>query len=83
MDANKLEALRDLSFQIPYVCGTCVHFVADPAVLFGVCDLHEYSHQKHSESNRMLSVPRYGSCNDHEYDTAVVVQLHGFAEFIS
>jgi hypothetical protein len=79
MDENKRKVLQRLGYVIRPSCGLCQKSDIGPGSDWGTCKLHTYSHLKHSESNRQLSVNRYGSCPEFEINFAV--DLGGFGEF--
>ena len=62
MDLHKVDELERLGYEIPACCGLCQFgtFVADR--LWGMCDLHQYAHLKHTGPDRKLSVHRFGCC---------------------
>lgn len=62
MDENKLKVLKENGYVIRKCCGICKHGCFDGAPLFGTCAIIRYKHLKHSESDRSLSVNRYGIC---------------------
>jgi len=62
MDANKLQVLRALDFKEIRCCGNCAAGNFTGNALFGTCKLHKYNHLKHSDSDRELSIYRYGVC---------------------
>jgi hypothetical protein len=62
MDANKLDKLRAINYQIHPTCGSCVAGSFRVNSEFGLCTVHGYEHQKHSQSDRSLSVHVHGSC---------------------
>lgn len=62
MDANKLDKLRAINYQVHPTCGTCTWGGFRINSEFGLCSLHVYEHQKHTESERPLSVYVHGSC---------------------
>lgn len=79
MDANKLEVLREIDYQIHPTCGSCLYSVIRPGSDYGICGLHTYEHQKHSSKERSLSVNRYGSCP--EWVGALSAPESGWGEF--
>jgi len=65
MDKNKLEELKCTGYFISPCCGLCRHArFTTPGVLFGTCAVHEYTHLKHTGTDRFLSISRYGCCAD-------------------
>lgn len=64
MDANKLEKLRQVGYRIDGCCCVCVHgHFPTPHSSFGTCGSFRYTHLKHSDSERELSVCRFGRCD--------------------
>jgi len=80
MDANKLEVLKAVGYQVGPACGLCVHGRFAPGQDFGTCALHTYRHLKHSGPGRELSVNRLGHCPDFEMSEARLVTLGRFRE---
>jgi hypothetical protein len=64
MDQDKLRVLKEIHYEIKEVCGNCVHSKLS-ADGWGTCTLQRYVHQKHSESERELSINRAGYCDQH------------------
>lgn len=62
MDANKRVKLLEIGYEIPPSCGTCAFSDIKPTSDYGECSMHTYTHQKHTDSHRQLSVHRYGGC---------------------
>lgn len=81
MDANKLKILQAIGYSIPKVCGWCTHFTAQPMLAFGTCGAQTYQHLKHSDSQRSLSVYRYGSCSSFVPDQREVTKQGLFHQF--
>lgn len=81
MDANKLQVLRDISYEIRPVCGLCEHAEFPPASDWGTCGLHAYEHEKHSDSERQLSIHRYGGCPQFVLSSSAMASMHAFNEF--
>jgi len=71
MDANKLKVLKEINYQVRKTCGNCKYSRLGTSNQFGTCCLHKYSHLKHSESERELSINAYGYCGKHEWDEQV------------
>jgi len=67
MDANKARKLVKISYRVRPCCGLCVNAVLSPDG-WGTCRKHTYSHEKHSESLRQLSITQYGLCDDYQMD---------------
>lgn len=63
MDENKLQKLIDVEYTVRNCCGNCVYGNIMNGKEFGLCDLLEYDHLKHTMGNRSLSINRYGLCN--------------------
>lgn len=83
MDANKLSKLKEIDYHIPKTCGLCVHSsFSSLSGQWGECEKHTYDHQKHSESRRLLSIYRGGTCNSFEQSTYETEELNRFAEFV-
>jgi hypothetical protein len=59
-DANKLEVLSDLSYQVQGCCGLCVNGRFAPGIDWGSCKVFTYDHGKHGR--RQLSIHRAGVC---------------------
>lgn len=81
MDANKLQVLRDIPYNIPRVCGLCCHGEF-PNNDWGTCSRHEYQHRKHTGSPRQLSILRLGSCPSFEESPEKVAGLGAYQEFL-
>lgn len=83
MDANKQEALDQIGYEIPACCGLC-RFGQFPQNDWGTCDLHSYTHLKHSGPDRRLSVYRFGLCRgagQFQPDPTKIAALGAFARF--
>lgn len=81
MDANKLKVLQEVQYTIAPHCGICRHSNLSRDG-WGVCEKHSYSHLKHSNDQRQLSITRMGSCRDFTLASEKVGDLHRFAEFL-
>lgn len=81
MDENKRIKLINIGYQVKDTCGTCKHFNSHADPEFGECNLHRYTHRKHTGGERKLSVVIYGSCRD--YESTDINFLHGFKEFLT
>lgn len=83
MDANKLQVLREIAYQVPETCSTCRHsdLSADG---WGYCNLHTYQHLKHNEDVSRLSINKAGVCRNYERDDQKVAtaNLGSFLQFI-
>jgi hypothetical protein len=82
MDKNKLKVLQDTGYEIQKVCGLCVHGQFNFSNLFGACTIKTYKHLKHSAPASGLSISRYGSCPEFEYNEQYDVMLHGFRSLL-
>jgi len=85
MDVNKLKTLQELKYRIKKCCGICIHGrFATTCDWFGCCEAKQYQHQKHSDSQRQLSVYRYGSCDDFRINSDIDDMLLGqqWSEFL-
>lgn len=80
MDKNKLQVLRDVGYKIQPVCGLCKHGQFNFSNLFGACTIRTYKHLKHSAVAKDLSISRYGTCPEFEYNEQYDVMLHGFRQ---
>lgn len=78
MDANKLEKLKQIKYQVRKVCGLCIFAEFPQADGWGTCDLYKYAHQKHADSVRQLSITQFGGCPSFEANDEKLVTLHGF-----
>jgi len=67
MDENKLKKLEDIGYKIKRTCALCKNseFPSFTAI-WGVCKIQNYSHLKHTDANRQLSICRYGQCGKFE-----------------
>jgi hypothetical protein len=63
LDENKLKVLKDLGYVVRATCGLCQYgrFAAGGQD-FGTCKIRFYSHGKHSDAHRELSINRAGTC---------------------
>lgn len=76
MDANKLDKLFEEKYRIPRNCALCKHGNFKDGQDYGTCNVLKYNHLKHSESERELSIHRFGRCaNHHELDQAKLAKL--------
>lgn len=84
MDKNKLQVLRDANYVIPKQCGLCVYGrFATPTADFGMCQVRQYRHEKHTGEPRQLSVYRGGGCPDlFELSPGAERALGAWAEFV-
>lgn len=83
MDANKLQVLRDIPYEVRKVCGLCAHGIfPTPNNDWGTCGVQQYEHKKHTGPARQLSIVKYGSCPNFETDPIKVGQLALFQEFL-
>ena len=67
MDANKLKTLRAIHYTIRPCCQLCAYFKPGNRPGFGTCVQHVYSHLKHTEKDRELSVHANGVCRDGKF----------------
>lgn len=81
MDQNKLELLRKISYLINKSCGICIYANIGSSD-WGTCSFHKYSHLKHSEEVRDLSINRYGSCGNFKINQSELLKLEKFEEFM-
>lgn len=80
MDANKLEVLVDVGYEISPACGICQY--AELKGEWGTCNYHEYEHLKHTGPERQLSINRYGSCKDFK-PSNIEMRLGAYLEFFT
>jgi hypothetical protein len=80
MDENKLKVLREIEYAIHPACGRCAHSGFSDDASWGECFIHQYEHQKHTDSQRYLSVYKYGSCPS--FEPIKYEAIHAFAEFV-
>ena len=67
MDENKLKRLKEVGYVINNTCNLCKHSVFVSGYTdWGTCGKHKYSHLKHSDSERQMSINRSGGCKDFE-----------------
>jgi hypothetical protein len=66
MDENKRKKLREIGYSIKPCCALCKHGSFTRTVTWGTCDLHEYTHLKHTGPDRKLSIHRLGHCKHFE-----------------
>ena len=72
MDKNKLKRLEEVGYKINDCCAICIHGEF-PNNDFGTCKKYTYKHQKHSLSERQLSICKTGVCkNGFEFDGAKI-----------
>lgn len=81
MDENKLKILKDINYKINETCGNCEYgqFVLGD---FGTCVRYNYSHLKHTDSIRSLSIVRDGCCTKHKIDSSYLTRIHAYREFL-
>lgn len=82
MDANKLEKLKEIGYQVKKVCGLCNHSEFEVGSEWGVCKIYTYEHKKHADSKRELSINKMGGCPSFEANPDQLVVLHGFAPLV-
>jgi hypothetical protein len=82
MDANKLEKLKEVGYTIQPVCMLCKFskFESEGSV-WGVCRIHWYQHQTHTNSKRQMSINALGHCPKFKSDITCSIVLGRFAEF--
>lgn len=80
MDENKFKKLKELKYSIRKTCGNCEYFTNKHPSYFGTCDIHEYQHQKHTNSKRQLSVEKSGNCSYHKWNNSIIIQLGLFEQ---
>ncbi len=82
MDKNKLQVLRDIDYQVKNTCRTCKHSEMSQDG-WGYCNLHKYSHLKHTEAVSRLSINQFGYCSSYEKSDfkAQLISLGAFEEF--
>lgn len=80
MDANKRDVLIAIDYKVTPACGTCQY--AELKGEWGTCGKHKYEHLKHSESERQVSINRYGSCGEYE-PANIEMRLGAFLEFFT
>ncbi|HUU89441.1 MAG TPA: hypothetical protein VMX17_17035 [Candidatus Glassbacteria bacterium] len=81
MDEAKRKKLNEIDYKITRICDNCRNSALRGS--WGVCFKHNYEHQKHTESNRQLSIHRSGTCKHHEFKDGFIEYIHKFAEFIT
>lgn len=79
MDANKLEKLKEIGYQIKKTCALCKHSKFVKGSSFGDCSVFTYDHLKH-QSTKPLSVNVNGSCP--KWEMKIVHDLHAFEQLI-
>lgn len=81
MDKAKQKKLQEINYEILKTCDNCKHSALRGS--WGVCLKHKYNHQKHTQTERQLSIHRSGSCKYHEFKKDFIEYIHKFAEFIT
>ena len=81
MDENKREQLQKMGYRINRCCGNC-EFATISKDGWGTCNIFGYSHKKHSDADRQLSINSSGVCGSHQLHRHALVRLGGFAEFM-
>lgn len=84
MDANKLNILKEVGYHVPNLCCFCSHS-SFPSKLdnWGTCGKITYQHKKHSDSERQLSITRFGHCEDwFEPLISSISQLGAYNQFM-
>lgn len=82
MDANKLKVLKEIEYEVQECCGLCVHSDIRPTSLWGVCTIHEYTHEKHTGEPRDLSVHFVGRCDSFAICEKKRASLEGFVQLV-
>jgi hypothetical protein len=82
MDINKLKKLRELEYTIHRCCGNCEYGHIMPLTKWGVCGIHTYVHNNHTEKERKFSINRYGQCPSHLYQEGYLEDINHFNEFV-
>ena len=67
MDKNKAEVLKSIIYRPAECCDHCIHSNFGAHSQWGICKLFEYSHQKHTESKRPLSINKFGICREFDF----------------
>jgi len=81
MDNNKLIKLKLVNYKILPTCATCQHGQFGLAS-WGTCSLVSYKHEKHSLTDRQMSIHQSGSCDLYVRDKESKELLGAFQEFI-
>lgn len=82
MDKNKLKVLNDCGYSISECCNFCTYGRFRITSDFGTCAKKTYSHEKHTESFRDLSINKYGLCEDSfVLDTGKYWILEAYSQF--
>lgn len=82
MDANKLRVLNSIEYTVHKCCGLCHRAEFPINSEWGLCSLHDYTHQKHTETMRALSINKYGSCDEFEMSEEALDRLGAFERFV-
>ena len=83
MDQNKREKLIEIGYKIQRCCAFCVNSNIAPGKDWGTCNALIYSHLKHSDSERQLSISRFGWCTGFKLNHQAMSVLGKFAEFLT
>jgi len=79
VDKNKLAKLNEVGYKIRGTCANCkystLRFENRTFKLWGTCLKHLYKHEKHTDTDREMSVNHSGNCGDHEWDSFATSQL--------
>jgi hypothetical protein len=81
MDENKRAKLIDIGYHIRPCCAMCRHAEFKPTQAWGGCQLHEYTHLKHSGPDKKLSIHLLGFCSGFERDEQALATLGNYQEF--
>lgn len=82
MDKNKLKVLQEVNYEIKKVCGMCCYMRAGTRAMWGTCTKFSYDHQKHTDTNREMSVHAFGSCSSFQLGADQVTWLGSFGQFL-
>lgn len=83
MDANKVEKLKEIGYEIRPACGTCDWATFRDGSDFGSCGLHTYNHLKHDDDGMDLSVHLFGSCSEYEEPVILENVLGAWDQFVT
>lgn len=80
MDANKLEKLKEIGFNLKPTCMLCVAGEF-PNNDWGTCAINSYKHLKHTDELRKMSIHKSGSCSRFLLDERKEEELESFKQF--